>query len=78
VAVVDPLVPEQGDAGEDGEDTTRDADIGPPVDFRIAYYARVISAGDFVLPPTVVEPLAPPVASSHTGVGRLTVTRPGS
>ena len=52
-------------------------DSGAPVDFRIAYYVRVNAAGEFVLPPTLVEPMAMPVTTSWTAVGRLTVERTG-
>jgi uncharacterized protein YfaS (alpha-2-macroglobulin family) len=75
VAVVIPKSPDE----EGSEDTAkpsgepRPVDVGPPVDFRIAYYVRVSAAGDFVLPPTLVEPMTGPIVTSRTPVGRLTV-----
>ncbi len=77
IAVVEPVQPAEGDVDEEGNEIAgTDTDIGPPVDFRIAYYARVVSAGDFVLPPTLAESVSPPVATSRTALGRLKVNRP--
>jgi uncharacterized protein YfaS (alpha-2-macroglobulin family) len=48
----------------------------PPVDFRVAYRVRVISAGEFLLPATYVEALAQPSATVHSATGRITVSPP--
>lgn len=41
---------------------------------RVAYLARAVTPGDFVLPPSFVEDMYTPELNARTGMGRLTIT----
>jgi uncharacterized protein YfaS (alpha-2-macroglobulin family) len=81
VAVVLPWdavgVAESGTDGGEGE-SDAEAATPPPVDFRVAYRVRVVSAGDFLLPATYLEALAQPSATIHSEPSRITISPPRS